>query len=246
MAEKTTALARANDGQPSAVEIIAEMSRNPECDPEKFRAMLEVQKDWEANEARKAFAQALADFQRQAPIIEPKDRANGRPYARMDRIWRAVRPLLDSCGLSVSWQGCALADGLLRLSGTLMHVLGHSTPIAYDLPVPEAIKGQNAAQAMGSATTYAKRYAMCAALGIQTGDDDDGERAGIGDAVSASQAKELSELCDQAGGTAKADMLRFARVDAIAEVPAGVFGQCVTALRKRIKAAEADQEDLPI
>ncbi len=33
------------------------------------------------------------------------------------------------------------------------------------------------AQALGSATSYAKRYALCAAVGVVSGEDDDGEAA---------------------------------------------------------------------
>ena len=50
--------------------------------------------------------------------------------------------------------------------------------IVRDVPTPELIKGQNKAQQAGSASTYAQRYGLTAALGLVTGDDDDGHAAG--------------------------------------------------------------------
>ncbi len=67
--------------------------------------------------------------------------------------------------------------------------------------MPDLIKGQNRAQQMGSASTYAKRYAFCAALGIVTGDDDDGHAAGAS-FVTAEQAGEISDLLQACRGLA--------------------------------------------
>jgi hypothetical protein len=164
--------------QNSAVAIIRE-ALAAGATPETLRELLAVRREWEADEARKAFHLAVADFQRLAPIIEKGDSAHNKQYARMDRIWRAVRPITSDLGLSVTWQMCELRQGeLCHVEGNLGHALGHSVKLVMDVPIPAAITGQNQAQRMGSAFTYAQRYAFCAALGIVTGDDDDGNSAG--------------------------------------------------------------------
>lgn len=148
------------------------------ADPAQLRELLAVRREWESDEARKTFSLAVSDFQRRAPIISKGDKAYDKDYARMDRIWREVRPLLTELGLSVTWQACELRDGAIcHVEGMLRHRDGHGERLVYDVPVPDLLKGQNKAQQMGSASTYAKRYAFCGALGIVTGDDDDGHAA---------------------------------------------------------------------
>jgi hypothetical protein len=167
--------------------------------PEHLRELLAVRREWEADEGRKAFNRAVSEFQRRAPIIAKADKAHDKDYARLDRIWREIRPLIGELGLSVTWQVCELREKLCHVEGQLRHRDGHGEALRYDVPLPELIRGQNAAQQMGSASTYAKRYALCAALGIVTGDDDDGHAAGT-TFVTHDQAQEIAGLVDACRG----------------------------------------------
>lgn len=165
-------------------------------DPAYLRELLAVRREWEADEARKAYNSAKSDFQSRAPIIEKLDKAYDKAYARMDRIWRETRPLRAETGLSISWTVCELREGsICHVEGALSHRQGHGEVLRMDVPIPELVKGQNKAQQMGSAYTYAQRYAFCAALGVVTGEDDDGNGAG-NHYVAQEQAEELAELID--------------------------------------------------
>lgn len=187
------------NSQTSIVPLI-ESAMRADCDVSKLRELLAVRRDWEADEARKAFNKAIADFQRRAPIIAKDDKAYDKAYARIDRIWREIRPLLTELGLSVTWQVCELReDGVCHVKGALRHRDGHGEDIVQDIPMPELIKGQNKAQQMGSASTYAKRYALCGALGIVTGEDDDGHAAGS-QFVTLTQAALITEKVDACRG----------------------------------------------
>lgn len=185
---------------PSSIVSIIQQTMSDGQSPEYLRELLAVRRDWEADEARKVFNVAISDFQARAPIIEKADDANGRGYARIDRIWRAVRPLLTELGLSVTWQVCELREGLCHVEGRLRHRDGHGEDLRMDVPLPELIKSQNRAQQMGSASTYAKRYALCGALGIVTGDDDDDGNAAGAKFVTAEQAEEIKGLVDACRG----------------------------------------------
>jgi hypothetical protein len=168
--------------------------------PEHLRELLAVRREWEADEAGKAYNIAISEFQRRAPIVAKEDKAYEKPYARMDRIWRETRPLVTELGLSVTYQICELrGDGLCHVEGKLRHRAGYVEKLVQDIPMPELIKGQNRAQQMGSASTYAKRYAFCAALGIVTGDDDDGNKAGNA-FIDEKQVKEISDQLDACRG----------------------------------------------
>lgn len=180
--------------------------------PEKLSALLAVKKDWEADEARKEYYRALCAFQAEAPIIEKGDDANGKPYARMDRIWRTIRPLITKVGLSVTWQVSELREiqpvGMVcHLEGTLAHRDGHIVNLRSDMPVPDPIMSsagkvvQNKAQVMGSAQTYGERYATCKALGIVTGEDDDGN-GGVLTTIDAEEVKLIHDQLDAWRGVA--------------------------------------------
>ena len=214
----------------SAVSIIQQAIASG-ADPAYLGQLLAVKREWEIDEARKLYSQAIADFQSRCPIIEKADKAHNKQYAAMDRIWRTIRPLLDETGLSVVWTANTLTEYGLRIEGEIRHKAGHAVPISYDLPMPDKVTGQNAAQQMGSATTYAKRYALCSALGIVTGEDDDGLAAGTS-YVTKEQADELLAILDTLKDRdgALASMLDFGQCDSVADLPAAKFIPCKKAL----------------
>ena len=233
----STELAIANETAGGAVALIREAIA-AKADPAQLRELLAVRREWESDEARKAFNHAVAEFQRRCPIVEKADDAYGKKYARMDRIWREVRGLLTELGLSVTWQTCELRDKLCRVEGQLRHRDGHGEKLVQDVPLPDQLKGQNEAQRMGSASTYAKRYALCAALGIVTGDDDDGHRAGT-QYVTHDQAQAVAELIDAARGVngfAEDTFWKWVGVESKQpqDIPAGRFLDVCAALRRKI------------
>jgi hypothetical protein len=107
-------------------------------------------------------------------------------------------------------------------------------PIIQDIPLPELIRGQNAAQQMGSATSYAKRYALCSALGIVTGDDDDAHVAGTA-FVTREQVEEMEKLLAKCPDGTLASLLSFAGCDSVETVPQAKFGQAMKALIAKAK-----------
>ncbi len=191
--------------------VLIREAMRADVSPEKLEKLLAVRHAWEADEARKNFYLMLAEFQSKAPIVEKGDDANGKPYARMDRIWRTVKPLLTEVGFSVSWQVAEIKnDEILGLychmEGTLAHRHGHFLPLRFNMPIPDAITNssgkavQNKAQVFGSALTYCERYSTCAALGIVTGEDDDGN-GGVKSQLAPKEVDEIKQLLDAWRGT---------------------------------------------
>ena len=131
-------------------------------------------------EARSAFYEALASFQATVPHIDKARVANVRPrngsaysyrYADLAGIQRAIAPALVACGLSVTFDTAATPGGFL-VTCNVHHIAGHSACASFPVPIDTAGR-MNPAQAAGSALTYGRRYALCAALGIVTAEDDD-------------------------------------------------------------------------
>lgn len=117
-------------------------------------------------------AVSLAKFNMNVQRIE-KDGTNPHfknRYTTLDAILDEVRPMLAEQGLSVIQMPSGEGDQL-KLTTLLLHITGEwieSDPINMR-PV------KNDPQGVGSATTYARRYSLCAFLGLSTGDvDDDG------------------------------------------------------------------------
>ena len=88
-------------------------------------------------------------------------------YADLASCWEAIKEPLSTNGLSLSQWVSSSASGL-----NLITMLGHSSGeyiySEYSMP-----SGQTS-QAIGSAITYARRYALSAAVGLVADDDDDG------------------------------------------------------------------------
>ena len=218
---------------PSPISLIAAADMTT-IDAEKLEKMMSLQERWEDRQASKAFNSALCDFQMKAPIIEKADDAHGKSYARIDRIWRAIRPLLTEMGLSVAWHTCTIVDGLCHVEGLLSHRDGHSVKLVRDVPLPELIRAQNAAQQAGSAESYGKRYAITAALGIVTGDDDDGHSCGT-QFLTVEQAKEVNSLLDKLNDPTVTDsLLKWAEAETVETIPASKFRQTISSLKKKL------------
>lgn len=204
------------------------------ADPAYLRELLAVRREWEADEAKKAYFHSISEFQKRAPIIEKLDKAYDKMYARMDRIWRTVRPLFTELGLSCTWQVCEIRDGICHIEGQLAHAQGHSVPLMMDVAIPEILKGQNAAQQIGSARTYGVRYAFCAALGLQTGEDDDGHSAGSA-YITREQVEELAVLLTKCPHGTLESLCEWAECDGLSDMPASKFPKAKSTLQKKIQ-----------
>lgn len=231
---KTTAsdVSGVTQKQKTAYEMMLQASLDPNCDTTKMQTILNMLAQVKAAEANSAYASALVRFQTECPIIEKKDKAYDKMYARIDRIWRTIRPLMKECGLAITWVGFKEQNGVCLLDGHITHCAGHSVAIHHEVPLPDQIKGMNATQRSGAAETYAKRYAMCSALGIQTGDDDDGHGGAAG-TISEDDVTKIKMLLKQANRTEEwlcslavvksIEMIRIANLDMVMKLITSVI-----------------------
>lgn len=118
----------------------------------------------------------------QGLVKNPKNTAtnphvNSR-YSPLDEVLNEVRPVLAQCGLSVLQEpsgdkdSMAVATYLIHESGEWLKL----APIVF-APDNERDTRKSAIQGAGSAITYARRYALCALLGIAGEADTDGAPA---------------------------------------------------------------------
>lgn len=130
-----------------------------------------------AEQAKEAYVSALSDFQSVCPIIKKtrkvlnnKDKTVRYVFAPLDSIVEQIRTLVAASGLSYRWE-TKQENGEVRAICIVTHKLGHSESSEFSIPVDK--EGyMTAPQKVASALTFAKRYSLCNALGISTGDED--------------------------------------------------------------------------
>lgn len=93
-------------------------------------------------------------------------------YTDLATVFDHVRPILAKHGLGIVQDVQGLQGGMIGVSTILVHGASGERMIFGPLPMPSG----GTPQALGSAITYARRYALLAALGIAT-EDDDGQTA---------------------------------------------------------------------
>lgn len=171
-------------------------------------------------------------------------------YADLTSVWEACRDCLSANGLSVTQMIDNEAERL-RLVTILMHSSGQWVRSF----MPIIPKNMNA-QEIGSAMTYARRYALAAIVGVCPADDD-GERA-MGRqenfnnyaTVHSPQPKQVQkpaylvlsedqvcEISDLLGNDEKlrADMLRAVKADSVGAIPAEKAEMVIAKLKAKKK-----------
>jgi hypothetical protein len=123
------------------------------------------------SESIKNIAGALVKFQ--SSVSKVAKEANNpffkSKYASLANILDTIQKPLSECGLAIS----QFPDGNALTTIILHAESGEWMESSYVMPVAK----QNDPQAMGSAMTYARRYALGSILNLNIDDDDDGEKA---------------------------------------------------------------------
>lgn len=223
------------------VEVIARAARDPNVDIDKMERLLEMQERVSARHAKASYYAALAEMQPELPVIEEhggiKDRQGNiqSTYALWEDVNEAIRPVLQRHGFALSFK-VKRADNEITTTGILSHRDGHAEETELSLP-SDTSGSKNAVQAVGSSTSYGKRYTAFALLNITSkGEDDDGQKGGRPDPVSAEQLQVLLGLADAVG----ADKKRFCRlhnIDSLRDLPAAKYQEAVRRLTEKNPAA---------
>lgn len=170
-----------DQGSPAKLLELAVMQDLP---IDKLERLMELKERYDDREARKAFFDALAQFQSILPVLAKNqivDYGTGQgrvryAYSNLAEIVQTIKGPLASCGLSYRFEFAESEDGL-SVACVITHRDGHSERTEMSAGADNS-GSKNSVQARGSTTTYLSRYTLMGALGIATGDtDDDGQQA---------------------------------------------------------------------
>jgi len=215
--------------------MIERAARDPNVDIDKLERLMAMQERMTAQKASAAFASAFADMQADIPSIAERGKGHGNiTYALWEDVNDAIKPVLAKHGFGLRFE-VGRAGDRLTVTGALMHREGHSERTMIELPA-DTSGSKNAVQAIGSSTSYGKRYVAAALLNLTSrlkeDRDDDGAASGGAVCISDEQAAEVRELMDEVGADPRR-FLAYVKIPSVAEIPAARFVEVVRALEAK-------------
>lgn len=175
------------------LDLIRTMATDPNVDPAKMQAILDVQERMMNKQAEQAFNEAMMNIDQELPRLVrntpvqyavDKNKPNGEKYTafkyiKYEEVDSALRPLMKREGLRMSFtsQPRTGDGGGAMVKAKLTHKLGHF--IEADMSVAlDNSGGKSNLQGMGSSIAYARRVLTCMLFNIVTvGEDNDGAGA---------------------------------------------------------------------
>ena len=204
---------------------------------EQMQQLFDLQLRFEANEARKAYNEAMANFREECPTIERarKVEHNKTKFAGLAESIEAIRPFLSKHGLSHQWKTRQEA-AVITVECTVTHRMGHSESTSLSAS-PDKSGGKNDIQAIGSTVSYLERYTLYAILGLSSREmDDDGKGAGANKeevpVISEQQMTDLWALIAEVKAN-ETQFCTYFHVETIAQLPVSKFNSAVKMLEAK-------------
>lgn len=173
------------------------------ADLDRLERLMDMQIKWEANEARKAFADDMVEFKKHAPVIYKDKHVEFRTdkgvtaydHATIGNVVEKLIGVLADHGFSHKWTPARSEGGMVSITCVITHRLGHSEETTLEAGLDQS-GGKNNIQAMISTKSYLERHSLLAAVGLATKDtpDDDGKSAERNGDVQALVEKWSSEV----------------------------------------------------
>ncbi|HEN8710593.1 TPA: ERF family protein [Pseudomonas putida] len=225
----------------SILAVISRAATDPTCDIDKLERLMAMHERMQARDAEAEFNASMAAMQSDIPSIAERGAivVNGQKrsdYATFEDINDVIKPIMQTHGFAITFKVENVPAGL-SVTGILMHRAGHRESTTMLLPL-DTSGSKNAVQAVGSSTSYGKRYVMSALLNLTTrGEDDDGHAAVPTANVTSVQAAGISALLDRC--TQKTRDWFTGEYGSAECVPKGRHDILVAQLNKAIRDAEA-------
>ncbi len=149
------------------------------ADLDRLEKLMLLQRQWEADQARKAYTVAMSEFKKHPPAIE-KDRhveyktgsgTTSYNHASLGNVAGKINSALSEHGLSAAWT-TEQNDKGVTVTCKITHSLGHFETTSLTAPF-DTSGGKNSIQALGSTISYLQRYSLLSLTGLATTDKDD-------------------------------------------------------------------------
>lgn len=229
--------------QPTPARLL-QMAIAKDLDIEKLERLIVLQERWEANEARKAFIRAMAEFKRSPPTIVKNKKAGfghksggGRTeydYASLDQVAIEIGKAMAVHGLSAAWHIKQTEE--ITVTCVITHEMGHSGEPVTMSASPDTSGTKNPIQAIASAVSYLEKYTLLAAAGLAaSGMDNDGNSTvPSAPTITDDQAATLEALLEEVAGN-RGLFCKYFGIPDISELPADQLSNAVAMLERKRK-----------
>lgn len=186
--------------------------------------------------AEQLFAAAFVRLQAEMPKVQATKPVQNRDgslryrFAPLEEIVKQIGPSLKEHGFTFSFSE-RFDSGRMIETCTLMHVGGWKRTNEFSVRVGGGPPGCTETQADGAASQYARRYALCDALGIVIEHLDEDARL-EGGTVTADQAFELERRVAETNSN-KAAFLKFAGAEKFTDIAAVKYDMLNQFLQKK-------------
>lgn len=165
------------------MQIVERMMRESTFDPVAIREMLAIKKEYEADEARKAFMVDMAEFKKNPPVIyknkhvgfksKNSDSRTDYDHATHAEVTMKVIAGLAQHGFSHRWIPTQ-PNGQVCVTCVITHRLGYSESMSMTAP-PDTSGNKSPVQAVLSTKTILERHLLLAATGLTAADMPDAD-----------------------------------------------------------------------
>lgn len=160
--------------------VAAAMANSPT--PDTIEKLLDLQRQWEADQAKRYFTAALIGLRHDLPSVIRRDKkvdfTSNRTKERTTYTHTSLGEVMDQITGPLATHGFSLAwkprteRNIVYVTCILTHAAGHSEECTIDSP-PDSSGRKGPAQAVASTITLLERYTALALLGIATADMDE-------------------------------------------------------------------------
>jgi len=136
---------------------------------------------------------ALAEFQKECPLIPREKEGYNYKYASLDKIHEIIKPIMQKSGLVISQCIESEGNGQFTIKTILYHLnTGQNIESKFTSTIISLGK-MNDYQSLGSGITYMRRYTLSAILNLVTEDDKDAAGEQIKKESKKSESKGFSD-----------------------------------------------------
>ena len=203
------------------------------ADIDKLEKLMDLQMRWEANEAKKAFVEAMAQFRSTVGNISRDRQGHQSKYATLAHTLDSIKDKLSECGLSHTWKTDQQENALITVTCCVTHVQGHQECTSMS-GNPDTSGSKNSIQAIGSTVSYLQRYTLYSILGLASTDqDDDGAGAGAVP-IDEHQLANLEAMIDEVDADVPKFLQHF-KIDSLSDLPQSKLKGAFAILEKKRK-----------
>ena len=194
--------------------------------------LMEMEREWKADQAREAYYVALAEFKKQ-PIIVTKDKKNeqyGSMYTSIGNLVNTVNAAMAPFGLNAKWE--IDQSESITVTCILSHTLGHREKVSMSGP-PDESGSKNKLQQIKSTVTYLELSTFQAVTGVVSQDgntDDDGNASG--NTISENQVKDLEALITEVSAD-RAAFLKYCKLEKLEDMKPKNYQTAINALQQK-------------